>query len=133
MPKRAEATVTDLSETADATTPRSRESLALVLAGCVLEPERDGEIGFVPLLSCKLFGRIDPTTADEDEDTLLFGPLPGEGPPAWPRARALRGDTISGVQLEIRGTGEGLKVTRLGKLDTFVNGVLLTKGDTRLV
>src|ERR1700728_2088169 len=115
MPKRGEATVTDLSETADATTPRSRESLALVLAGCVLEPERDGEIGFVPALSCKLLGRIDPATADEDEDTLLFGPqLPGEGPPAWPRARALRGDTISLVQLEVRDTVEGLKVTRLG-------------------
>jgi DNA-binding NtrC family response regulator len=134
MPKRGEATVTDLSETADATTPRSQESLALVIAGCVLEPERDGEIGFVPLLSCKLVGRVDPDTADEDDDPLVFGrQLPGEGPPMWPGARALRGHTISSVQLEVRGTVEGLKVTRVGKLDTFVNGELLAKGDMRIV
>jgi DNA-binding NtrC family response regulator len=134
MRKGGAVTVTDLSGTSDATTPRSPPTLALVIASCVEEPERTGEIGFIALFATLFVGRGDEEEGGESDEDLRFGrQLPGEGPPSGSRARYLRGGTISRRQLDVRATVEGLMVTRLGKLDTFVNGELLTKGERRLL
>jgi DNA-binding NtrC family response regulator len=109
---------------------------ALVLLWSAVEPNRMGEVAFIPTFEHRIVGRGDDKD-DEIEKFAYFGqqrpgePVVSRGAPVG----LLKGPAISRRQLRVRSTPTALEMDVSGKCATFVNdrpttGADLQEGDT---
>ena len=100
------------------------DSLALVLAWSSAEPQRIGEIAFVPeRTGWMTLGRGDRAG---DGGRAAFG---RQRPGAWERRPPLGGVAISREQLRLRAHGDRLEVERVGRCAMLVDGVEADRGE----
>ena len=104
------------SDTTDADSPAQAPVFGLVIAGSDEEPDRVGEIAWLPAFEWVVVGR------DEDDvQVAAFGrQRPGET--FAPRRRGLAGKSISHHQLRLRATAVAVEVEVIGKCLTLING-----------
>ncbi len=96
--------------------------LGLVIVWSSAQPERVGEIGFVPRGASRLLGRGE---GPSGETALVFGrQRPGELVPG----EALAGRGISRRQLVLRGEGDHIGFERVGRCPALLNGRELDTG-----
>src|SRR5262245_60248171 len=113
--------------TGDGISPRLSDTppmLALVIAWHATDPERIGEIAFVPPGKPQILGRVDGPVTNEPTRLHFFRQRPGRLTPTPP----LQSRAISRNQLEITVSGRGLNVRNLGKCTLKINGQTATEG-----
>jgi two-component system, NtrC family, response regulator HydG len=109
--------------------------LGFVILWSKSQPDRIGEVGFLPPFEWRYVGRGD---VEIEKFVLVERQVPGEEHVPHPRRGLLTGDTVSRRHLRTRATGVTIEMRKVGTTRTLVNGdpcdeAVLKEGDTVLI